>query len=86
MIISCTMSLMGSHHLLICCFDFLNRRMNTFYRICLILAAVQLMTVVKDVLVGGIETSFDTVLDDLTGSGWGLELLDLHKNKNRNPC
>lgn len=47
----------------------------------MILAAVQLVTVVKDVLVGGVETSFDTVLDDLTGSGWGLELLDLHKNK-----
>lgn len=38
------------------------------------------MTVIEDVFVGGVETSFDAVFDDLTGSGWGLELLDLNKN------
>lgn len=47
------------------------------YRVCLILAAVQLVTVIKDVLVGGVETGFDTVLHHLTGSGWRLKLLDL---------
>lgn len=39
------------------------------YRVCLILAAVELMTVVKDVFIGGVETGFDTVLHYLTGSG-----------------
>lgn len=38
------------------------------------------MAVIKDVLVGRVKTSFDAVFDDLTGSRWGLELLDLKKN------
>lgn len=48
------------------------------YRVCLILAAVELMAVIKDVFIGGVETGFDTVLHYLTGSGWRLELLDLN--------
>lgn len=48
------------------------------YRVCLILATVQLMTVIKDVFIGGVETRFHAVLDDLTGSGRRLELLDLN--------
>lgn len=35
------------------------------------------MTVIKDVLVGGVETGFDTVLHYLAGSGRRLKLLDL---------
>lgn len=53
------------------------------YRVCLILAAVELMTVIKDVLVGGVQTGFDTILDNLTGSGWRLKLLDLNTNTKR---
>lgn len=48
------------------------------YRVCLILATVELMAVIKDVFIGGVETGFDTVLHYLTGSGWWLELLDLN--------
>lgn len=48
------------------------------YRVCLILATVELMAVIKDVFIGGVETGFDTVLHYLTGSGWRLELLDLN--------
>lgn len=47
------------------------------YRVCLVLATVQLMTVIKDVFIGGVETRFHAVFDDLTGSGRRLELLDL---------
>lgn len=49
------------------------------YRVCLVLAAVELMAVIKDVLIGGVETGFDTVLHHLTGSGWRLQLLDLER-------
>lgn len=48
------------------------------YRVCLILATVELMAVIKDVFIGRVETGFDTVLHYLTGSGWRLELLDLN--------
>lgn len=41
------------------------------------------MTVIKDVLIGGVQTSFDTVLHDLTGSGWRLKLLDLNDHTKR---
>lgn len=51
------------------------------YRVCLILAAVELMAVIKDVLVGGVETGFDTILHYLTGSGWRLKLLDLNTDR-----
>lgn len=47
------------------------------HRICLVLAAVELMAVVEDVLVGGVETGLHTVLHHLAGSWGALQLLDL---------
>jgi hypothetical protein len=47
-------------------------RTHTAYRICLVLPAVELVTVVEDVFIGGVETGFDTVLHHLTGSGGTL--------------
>lgn len=41
------------------------------------------MTVVKNVLVGGIEASFYTVLHHLASSGWTLKLLDLARGQQR---
>ena len=41
------------------------------------------MTVVEDVLVGGVETRFDTVFHHLTGPGGGLKLLDLSTDDSR---
>lgn len=56
------------------------------HRVCLILAAVELVAVIKDVLVGGVQAGFDTVLHNLTGSGGRLQLLDLdiHTERVRN--
>lgn len=44
----------------------------------LVLPAVQLVVVVEDVVVGGVEAGFDTVPHHLAGSGRRLELLDLN--------
>lgn len=41
------------------------------------------MTVVEDVLVGGVEAGFDAVLHHLTGSGRRLKLLDLNTTLKR---
>lgn len=41
------------------------------------------MTVVENVLVGGVEASFYTVLHHLAGSGWTLQLLDLAGQQQR---
>lgn len=41
------------------------------------------MTVIEDVLIGGVETGFDTILHHLTGSGWRLKLLDLNTDRER---
>ena len=41
------------------------------------------MAVVKDVLVGRVETRFDTVLHHLTGPGGGLKLLNLNTDDSR---
>lgn len=41
------------------------------------------MTVVENVLVGGVEASFYTVLHHLAGSGWTLQLLDLAGGQQR---
>jgi len=41
------------------------------------------MTIVENVLVGGVETSFYTVLYYLAGSGWTLQLLDLARRQER---
>ena len=43
----------------------------------LVLAAVQLLAVVEDVVVGGVETGLDTVSHHLTGPRRGLQFLDL---------
>lgn len=47
------------------------------HRVCLVLAAVELVAVVEDVLVGGVETGLHTVLHHLAGSWRALQLLDL---------
>lgn len=47
------------------------------HRVCLVLAAVELVAVVEDVLVGGVETGLHTVLHHLAGSWGALQLLDL---------
>lgn len=46
-------------------------------RVSLILAAVELMAVVEDVLVGGVQAGLYTVLHHLAGSRWTLQFLDL---------
>lgn len=43
----------------------------------LVLPAVQLVTVVEDIVVCGVETGFDAVSHNLAGSGRRLQLLDL---------
>lgn len=45
--------------------------------VCLVLSAVQLMAVVEDVLIGGVEAGLHTVLHHLAGSWGALQLLDL---------
>lgn len=44
----------------------------------LVLPVVEIMTVVENVLIGGVETRFDTVLHHLTRPGGALQLLDLN--------
>lgn len=44
----------------------------------LVLVAVQLLAVVEDVVVGGVEAGLDTVPHHLTGSGGTLQFLDLN--------
>lgn len=39
------------------------------------------MTVVENVLIGGVEASFYTVLHYLAGSRWTLQLLNLHRDR-----
>lgn len=41
------------------------------------------MTVVENVLIGGVEASFYTVFHHLAGSGWTLQLLDLARGQQR---
>lgn len=53
------------------------RRPRTTHRVRLVLAAVELVAVVEDVLVGGVEAGFHAVLHHLAGSGRALQLLDL---------
>lgn len=50
---------------------------RTTHRVRLVLAAVELVAVVEDVLVGGVEAGFHAVLHHLAGSGRALQLLDL---------
>ncbi len=44
-----------------------------------ILATVQLLTVVEDVVIRGVEAGFDTVSHNLTGSRGTLQFLDLSR-------
>lgn len=48
------------------------------YRVCLIFPVVEVMAVVENVLVGGVETGFHTVLHHLARPGGTLQLLDLN--------
>lgn len=48
------------------------------YRICLILSVVQIMTVVENVFVGGVEAGFYAILHHLTCPRGALEFLDLN--------
>lgn len=47
------------------------------HRVRLVLAAVQLVAVVENVLIGGVEAGFHAVLHYLAGSWGALQLLDL---------
>lgn len=47
------------------------------HRVGLVLAAVELVAVVEDVFIGGVEARLHAVLHHLAGSGWALQLLDL---------
>lgn len=48
------------------------------YRICLIFSVVQIMTVVENVFVGGVEAGFYAILHHLTCPRGALEFLDLN--------
>ena len=47
------------------------------HRVRLVLPAVELMAVVEDVLVGGVEARLHAVLHDLAGTRWALQFLNL---------
>lgn len=47
------------------------------YRVSLVLAAIELVTVVENVLIGGVEAGLHAVFDDLASTRWALQLLDL---------
>lgn len=47
----------------------------------LVLPTVELLAVVEDVVVRGVEAGFDAVPHHLAGSGWRLELLDLNTTR-----
>lgn len=47
------------------------------HRVCLVLPAVELMAVVEDVLVGGVEAGLHAVLHHLAGTWWALQFLNL---------
>jgi len=48
------------------------------HRVCLIFPVVEIVAVVENVLIGGVEASFYTVLHHLTRPGGTLQLLDLN--------
>lgn len=48
------------------------------YRICLVFSVVQIMTVVENVLVGGVEAGFNAILHHLTRPWGALQFLDLN--------
>ncbi len=50
------------------------------YRVCLIFSVVEVVAVVENVLIGGVETGFDAVLHHLARPGGTLQLLDLNAN------
>lgn len=47
------------------------------HRVRLVLASIQFMAVIEDVLVGGVEAGLHTVLHHLAGAGRALQLLNL---------
>ena len=55
----------------------LGQQWGPTHRVGLVLAAVELVAVVEDVFVGGVEACLHAVLHHLAGSGWALQLLDL---------
>ena len=50
------------------------------YRICLVFPVVEVVAVIENVLIGGVETGFYTVLHHLARPGGTLQLLDLNTN------
>lgn len=50
------------------------------YRVCLIFPVVEVVAVVENILVGGVETGFHAVFHDLARPGGTLQLLDLNIN------
>lgn len=57
---------------------FKDRQSQGTYRICLILSVVQIMTVVENVFVGGVEAGFYAILHHLACPRGALEFLDLN--------
>lgn len=49
----------------------------------LVLSAVQLLAVVEDVVICGVEAGLDAVPHHLAGSGWRLKLLDLNTEEQK---
>lgn len=47
------------------------------HRVRLVLPAVELMAVVEDVLIGGVEAGFHAVLYHLASTRWALQFLNL---------
>lgn len=56
------------------------------YRVCLIFPVVEVMAVVENVFVGGVQTGFHAVLHHLARPGGTLQLLDLNTNVTKNIC
>lgn len=60
------------------CHAWMTRESQTHWVRQLVLSAVQLLAVVEDVVIRGVEAGLDAVPHHLAGSGWRLELLDLN--------
>lgn len=56
------------------------------YRVCLIFPVVEVMAVVENVFIGGVQTGFHAVLHHLARPGGTLQLLDLNTNVTKNIC
>lgn len=53
------------------------------YRVGLVLAAVQLVAVVEDILIGGVQAGLDAVSDHLAGTWRALKFLYLSRKTQR---